>query len=62
VKESTIIIEGWHNPWLKQTGTSPNAATMNIKTKEEKLLTFGRPQLSKTLPQEIPLPPLPTPK
>ena len=40
--ENTAIVAEWHNARLQQTRPSPNAAAIDAKTKEEKLLTFGR--------------------
>jgi len=47
--ESTAVIAKWYNPRLQQMGTSPNTTTMDTETKEGKLLTFRRPQISKDL-------------
>jgi len=51
VIESTAIVAGQHNPRLQQMRTSTNAAATDTKTKEEKLLTFGRPQVGRDLQQ-----------
>jgi len=40
----TAIIAVWYNLRLQQMRTSPDAVTMDAETKEENLLTFGRPQ------------------
>ena len=60
--ESIATIAERHNPRLQQIKTSPNAAAMDTEPKEEKLLTFGRPQVGRDFqyPLEIPTPPLPT--
>ena len=50
--ESTAIVAGQHNPRLQQMSTSTNAAATDTKTKEEKLLTFGRPQVDRNLQQD----------
>ena len=50
--ESIAIIVGWQSHWLQQTRTSPNAAAVNTKTKEENLLTIGRPQVDWDLQQD----------
>jgi len=50
--ESTAIIVEWHNPRPQQTRTSPNAAAADTETKKLKLLTFGRPQVHRDLPQD----------
>lgn len=49
VMESIAIVAEQHNPRLQQMRASPNAATMDAETKEEKLLTFRRPLLHRDL-------------
>jgi len=44
VTESIAIIARWQSPRQQQMRTSPNAAAVDAETKEENLLTFGRPQ------------------
>lgn len=56
--ENTAIVAEWHNPNLQEMRTSPNAAAIGTETKEENLLTSGRPQAG--IYSKIPLPPLPT--
>ena len=50
--ESTAITVEWHNARLQQTKTSPNAAAMDAETKEEKLLTSGRPPAARDHQQD----------
>ena len=50
--ESIAVIAEWHNPRLQEMRTSPNAAAVDAETKEEKLLTFGRPPVGKDLQQD----------
>ena len=57
--ESTTVIAEWHNPRLQQMKISPNAAAIDAKTKEKKLLTFRRPEVDQDF-SKIPLHPLPT--
>jgi len=54
MKNTAVIADG-HNCRLQQMRTSPNAAAVDTETKEEKLLTFGRPPVGR----ELPSPPLP---
>ena len=49
--ENTAIAAQWHNPGLEQMRTRLNAAAVEKETKEEKLLTFGRPQIHRNLKQ-----------
>lgn len=57
--ESTAIKVGWQSPRIQQKRTNPNAV-IDTETKEEKLLTSGRPQVGRDLQHEMPLPSLPT--
>ena len=50
--ESPAIVAEWHDPKLQQMRTSPNAAAIDTETKEEKLLTSGRPHISRDLQQD----------
>jgi len=50
--ESTAIITEWHNARLQQMKTSPNAAAVDPKTKEEKRLTFRKPEIGRNLEQD----------
>jgi len=47
--ESTVIVAEQHNPRLQKMRTSPNAPAVDTETKEEKLLTFRRPQVGSDL-------------
>lgn len=53
VTQSTVITAEWDNPRLHQTRIRQNAAAKDTKTKEEKLLTFGRLQVGRNLHKEI---------
>lgn len=50
--ESTTTVVEWHNPQLQQMKTSPSTAGIDKKKKEEKLPTFGRPQVDRDLHQD----------
>ena len=50
--ENTAIAAQWHNPGLEQMRTRLNAAAVEKETKEEKLLTFGRPQVVRNPQQD----------
>jgi len=52
VRENTAEIAGWQSQWLQQMRTSPNAAAVDAKTKEEKLLTSERSQVGKDLQRD----------
>ena len=50
--ERTAIVAECHNSRLQQKKTSPSAAAMDTKTKEENLPTFRRPQVGMDLQQD----------
>ena len=50
--EITAISAGRHNPRLQQMRTSTNGAPISTETKEEILLTFGRPLACRDLQQD----------
>jgi len=51
--KNTVAIVGWQSLWLQQKRTSPNAAAVDTKKKEKKLLTFRRLPVDNNLQQNV---------
>ena len=52
--ERIAITAERHNPRLQQRRTNPYTTAMDTEIKEEKVLTFGRPQVGRDLQQDTP--------